>query len=122
MEPKFRIRLPAKTLDRKLGNQQNGSMKTTLDLPDALVKQVKLRAVREGRKLKDAVADLLRKGLAASSEKPAAPVRSVVKTHPKSGLPYIECPHAASAEEEMTPDRVAELLLQQEVAWHHEAG
>ena len=34
-------------------------MKTTLDLPDALVKQVKLRAVREGRKLKDAVADLL---------------------------------------------------------------
>jgi plasmid stability protein len=37
-------------------------MKTTLDLPDALVKQVKLRAVREGRKLKDLVADLLRKG------------------------------------------------------------
>ena len=42
-------------------------MKTTLDLPDALVKQVKLRAVREGRKLKDAVADLLRKGLAVAA-------------------------------------------------------
>src|SRR5437868_2341669 len=53
------------TLDRKLGNQENGSMKTTLDLPDLLVKQVKLRAVRDGQKLKDAVADLLRKGLAA---------------------------------------------------------
>ncbi len=43
-------------------------MKTTLDLPDALVKQVKLRAVREGQKLKDAVADLLRKGLAATTD------------------------------------------------------
>ena len=30
-------------------------MKTTLDLPDALVKQVKLRALHDGRKLKDAV-------------------------------------------------------------------
>src|SRR5947199_369475 len=37
-------------------------MKTILDLPDALVKQVKLRALQEGRKLKDAVADLLRNG------------------------------------------------------------
>jgi hypothetical protein len=53
--------------DQKLGNQQNGKMKTTLDLPDDLVKEVKLRAVHEGAKLKDAVADLLRKGLAASS-------------------------------------------------------
>ena len=41
-------------------------MKTTLDLPDALVKEVKVRAVQEGRKLKDAVAELLRRGLAAS--------------------------------------------------------
>ncbi len=43
-------------------------MKTTLDLPDSLVKQVKIRAVREGRKLKDAVADLLRKGLAVAAD------------------------------------------------------
>jgi hypothetical protein len=48
-------------------------MKTTLDLPEALVKQVKLRALHEGQKLKDAVADLLRKGL-ASSGAPQAPV------------------------------------------------
>ena len=42
-------------------------MKTTLDLPDDLVKKVKLLAVHEGMKLKDAVAELLRKGLAAAS-------------------------------------------------------
>ncbi len=45
-------------------------MKTTIDLPDALVKEVKLLAVMEGKKLKDEMADLLRKGLAASPRKP----------------------------------------------------
>jgi len=98
-------------------------MRTTLDLPDALVKQVKLRAVREGRKLKDEVADLLRKGLAVAADDASDVLaRPVVKIHPKTGLPYVECPHAASPDEEMTPERVADLLLQQEVAWHHEAG
>ena len=41
-------------------------MKTTLDLPADLVKEVKLRAVHEDKKLKDAVAELLRDGLAAA--------------------------------------------------------
>lgn len=39
-------------------------MKTTLDLPDDLVRAVKIRAVEENRKLKDVIADLLRRGLA----------------------------------------------------------
>jgi hypothetical protein len=39
-------------------------MKTTLDLPDDLARAVKLRAVEENRKLKDVIADLLRRGLA----------------------------------------------------------
>jgi len=51
-------------------------MKTTLELPDDLVKQIKLRAVHEGRKLKDAVADLLRKGLAAGSGASATVVKA----------------------------------------------
>jgi hypothetical protein len=42
-------------------------MKTTLELPDDLVKEIKLLAVHEGKKLKDAVADLLRQGLDASA-------------------------------------------------------
>ena len=44
-------------------------MKTTLDLPNALVREIKLRAVNDGRKLKDTIADLLKKGLRA--DKPA---------------------------------------------------
>jgi hypothetical protein len=97
-------------------------MKTTLDLPDALVMQVKLRAVREGRKLKDAVAELLRKGLAATTEdEPQAPAPVIAKDK-KTGLPVIMCREAAAPEQEMTAQRVADILLAQEVEWHHAAS
>jgi plasmid stability protein len=93
-------------------------MKTTFDLPDALVRQVKLRAVQKGRKLKDEVAELLRKGLAAAKEgKPRATPRVIGKDK-TTGLPLIECRHAASTGEELTPERVANILLAQEVNWH----
>ena len=97
-------------------------MKTTLDLPDALVNEIKLRAEHKRQDLKDAVAELLRQGLTASAGAAGPLIRPAVKTHPKTGLPYVDCPHGASADEEMTPERVADLLLQQEVAWHHETG
>ncbi len=70
-------------------------MKTTIDLPNDLVKKVKLHALHEGRKLKDAMADLLRKGLATTSVSPAAPASPGVKTDPKTGLPFF--PSAADA-------------------------
>ena len=41
-------------------------MKTTLDLPDELMREVKIRAVHEHKKLKDTIAELLKKGIAAS--------------------------------------------------------
>jgi hypothetical protein len=95
-------------------------MKMTLDLPDALVKQVKTRAVREGRKLKDAVADLLRKGLAVAANTEPQAEAAVITTDKKTGLPLV-CNQAASPVEEMTPERVADNLLAQEVEWHHAA-
>ena len=72
-------------------------MKTTLDLPDALVNEVKERAQHDGRNLNDAVADLLRKGLAAGEELQTPPTRPAVKTRPQSGLPYVECSPDAPA-------------------------
>lgn len=42
-------------------------MKTTLDLPDDLMREVKIRAVHEQKKLKDAIAEFIRKGIAASN-------------------------------------------------------
>lgn len=82
-------------------------MKTTLDLPDDLVRAVKVRAVEENRGLEDTIADLLRRGLDQEHGKPAT-VRRRVK------LPLVECAHEARPGEEMTPDRVAEVLLEEE--------
>lgn len=51
-------------------------MKTTLEIPDALMRRVKLRAVKRSQKLKDAIAQLLELGMAATSaadEPPRAP-------------------------------------------------
>jgi plasmid stability protein len=58
-----------------------GHMKTTLDLPDKLMREVKIRAAQDNRKLKDLVAELLTRALAddAAQErgrtKPPKPVR-----------------------------------------------
>jgi hypothetical protein len=41
-------------------------MKTTIDLPDELVRMAKLRAVSQGRTLRDLVSDCLRLGLGIS--------------------------------------------------------
>ena len=97
-------------------------MKTTLDLPDGLVREIKIRAVKKRQKLKDAMAELLRKGLAAAADPAPDAQAPVVSKDKKTGLPLIECKHAASPEEEMTPQRVADILLAQEVGWHHGAG
>lgn len=89
-------------------------MKTTLDLPDDVVRAVKIRAVEENRKLKDMIADLLRRGLAQEPHSPPA-VRNRVK------LPLVECAHEARPGEEMTPDRVADVLLDEEAGWPRDA-
>jgi len=52
-------------------------MKTTLDLPDDLMRAAKVRAAQENVKLKDLVADALREALARTAAKgePLDPVR-----------------------------------------------
>lgn len=53
------------SVDRKPAFWEYGEMKTTLDLPDDLMRAVKIRAVHEHKKLKDTIAELIRKGMAA---------------------------------------------------------
>lgn len=99
---------------RKPGCWYNAFMKTTLDLPDDLMRAVKIRAVEDNRRLKQTVADLLRRGLAEGRGAPA-PVGKRVK------LPLVECAHAARPGEEMTPERVADVLLDEEAGWRRDA-
>lgn len=90
-------------------------MKTTFDLPDDLVRKLKLRAVREGRKLKDAAADMIRAGLAASARAKPQEERAVILKDKKTRLPVIQCRHAPSRGQDLTPDRLAEILMAQEI-------
>jgi plasmid stability protein len=83
-------------------------VKTTLDLPDDLMRTVKIRAVREDRKLKDMIAVLLRRGLLETSED-REPVRARVR------LPLVRCAHEARPDQELTPERVARVLIDDEV-------
>ncbi len=77
--------------------QQNSNMKTTFDLPPDLVRAMKLRAVHEGRKLKDVAADLLKRGLSApetaAMPQPAKPEIEIQA----SGLPVVRCAANAPA-------------------------
>jgi len=81
-------------------------MRTTLDLPDDLMREVKIRAVKENRKLKEAIADLLRRGLSQRRSEP--------RVRRRVTLPIVECSHEAGPGEEMTPERVASILLEEE--------
>lgn len=46
-------------------------MKTTLDLPDDLMRRIKIRAAASDRKLKDTVEELVRRGLEAAESSQA---------------------------------------------------
>lgn len=46
-------------------------MKTTIDLPEDLVREMKVRAARDGRKLRDVAAEIFRRGLETASRPPA---------------------------------------------------
>ena len=73
-------------------------MKVTFDLPEELVREVKLRAVIQRRTVKDLVAELLRQelGMAAHSHVQARPAGSRVRTG-ANGLPVFKCRAIAPA-------------------------
>ena len=72
------------------------------------MRAIKVRAAQRDQKLKDVVTDLLRKGL--SVEKEPGRTRHRVK------LPLVQG-HPAAPGEEMTPEPVAKILIEQEAEW-----
>ncbi len=84
-------------------------MKTTIDLPPDLVREMKILAVYEGRKLKDVAADLLRRGLNTDSSV-FSPKKATIK------LPLFQSPKASLASRMST----AELLALEQESFHQE--
>lgn len=84
-------------------------MKTTLDLPDDLMLEVKMQAVRKNVRLKQAVADLLRRAL-AQPEQPTLP-RTRVR------LPLIPA-SPGQPPLELTSERIHDLEAQAERSRH----
>jgi|688.fasta_scaffold98139_3 plasmid stability protein len=95
------------SVDIELESWKAGFMKTTMDLPEDLIREMKLRAVREGRKLREVAEDVLRRGLAAQSTPLEGSIRQRVK------LPIIPCPPGAKPFE-LTGDRLLELASEVE--------
>lgn len=93
-------------------------MKTTFDLPPDLVREVKLRAVHEGRPLKDVAAELLKRGL-ADPAKPAKPkpVKPRIEIQ-ANGFPVIRCGKNSPASRMTLEELLAleqETLLQEDL-------
>ena len=94
-------------------------MKTTVDIPAKLLRQIKLRAVRNGQKLKDIFVELLQRGLTSPREpRVQAPPNSIIKTDPETGFPYLEGSPDAPAKCMTTEELVEfekQILLDQEL-------
>ena len=90
-------------------------MKATFDLPPELIREMKLRAVREGRKLRDLAADLLRRGLASPSSPQAAPPKPQIEIQ-SNGLPVVR----GSSDAPARGMSVIELLALEQATLHQE--
>jgi len=80
-----------------------------------LIREMKLRAADEGRKLRDVATEIFRRGLMQ-----AGPTGATVRHRVK--LPLIHCGAPMAPAKPLTADQVADVLLKQEVEWSHEAA
>jgi len=64
-------------------------MKTTLDLPDDLMREVKIRAATQGRKIKDLIAEAIRDSFASPAKRLEETPPLVISRTPE-GFPYIK--------------------------------
>jgi len=90
-------------------------MKTTLDLPAELVREMKLRAADEGRKLRDVATEIFRRGL-------MQPSSLVATAQHRVKLPLIKCDKTKSPAKQITAEQVADVLLKQEMEWSDEVA
>ena len=75
-------------------------MRTTIDLPDDLYKQVLALAEDTHRTLSETIADLIRRGLRADST-------AAISTDPRTGLPLVNLGTAVTSEDVRSLDEYA---------------
>lgn len=85
-------------------------MKTTMELPDDLMREIKMRAVRAGRKLKDEIAELLQLGLRRAD---AAELAEPTIVFDDRGFPVMGGGKQPK-NHTLTPEKISEILLEQE--------
>ncbi|MFK7850138.1 MAG: antitoxin [Akkermansiaceae bacterium] len=78
-------------------------MKTTLDLPEELIREMKIRAATEGRKLREIATEVIQRGL----QKPPSEPKS---TRKRIEFPILKC--EAPATRQFTPEELDEILFQ----------
>ena len=81
-------------------------MKTTLDLPEELVREMKIRAATQGRKLRDVAAEVIQIGLRNEPSNAPDPTEKRVK------LPMLR---GGKAARQFSAEEIDEILLNQEI-------
>jgi hypothetical protein len=95
------------------------SMKTTIDLPADLIRQLKVLAANEGTKLKDLVTRFLFLGLANKNETKLRKPR--IKIDKLSGLPLVMGGRKPLPGHELTDEKMKQILYDQDIE-HYFAG
>lgn len=96
-------------------------MKTTIDLPDDLIRQAKLRAVGQGLPLKDLIATFIRQGLELDTGHPLSPpAPGEALQIGANGLPIFRCRPDAPADHTSLEEllRLEQKLLAEEDLLH----
>ena len=98
-------------------------MRTTIDLPDALLIRAKVRAAKRGEKLKDVIAEAIEQGFAAMAEKQKVNSENAQIVVPENGsLACVVCempPGAAQSSVDEILRLEQETLLKEDM---HRAG
>ena len=87
-------------------------MKTTVELPDDLMRRVKHHALERNLKLKDAVESLLLIGLSGAERQPAR-----FSVDPVTGLTVIQA-DGNRGQIGLAADEMDRILAEQETEWH----
>jgi hypothetical protein len=108
-------------LDSGPATRKTYNMKTTLDLPDALVNEITLRASREGREVKDLIADMLTTGMLPTKNASLPNGAAVSKTLPLIKLRPVQPTDARKLTTQEWCDLIKEVELQLEVERYEKA-